>query len=107
VALRSIAKTFLSVELDPDVTRADFENEFPAKILDQVNFERGFVKPRTIFNAYAGKEFALSEHVRMLGQINVENLFDKFYLFTFESVFSGTAIGRPRSVSGRLSFNFK
>ncbi len=96
-----------SVELDPDVTRADFANEFPAKILDQVNFERGFVKPRTVFNLYAGKEFALSERVRMLGQVNVENLFDRFYLITFESVFSGTAIGRPRSVSGRLSFNFK
>lgn len=96
-----------SVELEPDATREEFEEEFPAKILDQVNIERGFVRPHTIFNLSLGKELRLSERVGLRGQFNVENLFDKFYLFTFESVFSGTTIGRPRTYSGRLTLNFK
>jgi hypothetical protein len=96
-----------SVELDPDVTRADFEDEFPAKILDQVNFERGFVKPHTVLNVSVGRDFVLSDHIKLSAQFNIENLINKFYLITFESVFSGTAIGRPRSYSGRLTVNFK
>lgn len=96
-----------SVELEPDVTREEFEAEFPEKILEQVNFEGGFVKPHTVLNLSVGKEFKVSERVSMTGQFNVENLADKFYLITFESVFSGTTIGRPRSFSGTLRVNFK
>ncbi len=96
-----------SVELDPDVTRADFEDEFPAKILDQVNFARGFVKPHTVLNFSLGRDFTLSDHLKLSTQFNIENLTNRFYLITFESVFSGTAIGRPRTYSGRLSVNLK
>lgn len=96
-----------SVELDPTVTRADFANEFPARILDQVNFARGFVKPRTVLNLSIGKEMNLNDHVAVSGQFNIENLTNKFYLITFESVFSGTSIGRPRAYSGKLTFNLK
>ena len=96
-----------SVELEPDADSEEFEEEFPEEILEQVNLERGFVKPHTVLNFAVGKEFNLSEHVSLVGQFNIENLTDKFYLTTFESVFSGTAIGRPRSFSGRLSINFK
>lgn len=96
-----------TVELDPDVTREEFANEFPAKILDQVNFERGFVHPHTVLNFSVGREFNVSEHVALVGQFNVENLTNEFYLITFESVFSGTTIGRPRSFSGGFRLNFK
>ena len=96
-----------SVELDPDVTREEFANEFPDKILDQVNFERGFIRPHTVFNFSIGKEARLNEHINLNAQFNVENLADKFYLITFESVFSGTTIGRPRTYSGRLTLNLK
>lgn len=96
-----------SVELDPDVTRDEFEHEFPVKILDQVNFAGGFVRPHTVLNFAVGKEFGLNEHVSLVGQFNAENLANEFYLITFESVFSGTTIGRPRSLSGRVSLNFK
>lgn len=96
-----------SVELEPDVDEEEFANEFPEKILEEVNFERGFIKPHTVLNFSVGKEFLLSEHVSLIGQFNVENLANKFYLITFESVFSGTTIGRPRSFSGNLRINFK
>jgi len=96
-----------SVELDPDVTRQDFVNEFPAQILDQVNFGRGFVRPHTTLHVSAGKDFRLSEHAWLAAQFNIQNLANTFYLITFESVFSGTTIGRPRSYSGRLTWSFR
>jgi TonB dependent receptor/Carboxypeptidase regulatory-like domain/TonB-dependent Receptor Plug Domain len=96
-----------SVELEPDVTAEEFANEFPEKILDQVNIERGFIKPHTVLNFAVGKEFPINEHISLIGQFNVENLTNKFYLITFESVFSGTTIGRPRSFSGNVRINFK
>ncbi len=96
-----------TVELDPDVTRQNFVNAFPAVILDQVNFDRGFVRPHTVLHVSAGRNFKLDEHVSLSAQFNVENLTDRFHLITFESVFSGTALGRPRTYSGRLTFQFK
>jgi hypothetical protein len=40
-------------------------------------------------------------------QVSVSNLFDSFYLFNFASVFSGTHIGRPREIVGRIVFHFR
>ncbi len=95
------------MELDPDVTRDEFVGEFPDKILDRVNFEGGFVKPHTVLNVSLCKEFKLNDRASLLGQFNLENLTNNFYLITFESVFSGTAIGRPRSFSGRVTVSLK
>jgi hypothetical protein len=96
-----------TVELDSDVTRQDFVDEFPAAILDLVNFDRGFVRPHTVLHFSAGKNFKLDEHLSLAAQFNIQNLTDTFYLITFESVFSGTTLGRPRTYSGRLTFQFK
>jgi hypothetical protein len=96
-----------SVELEPGVTREEFASEFPDKILDRVNFAGGFIKPHTVLNFSAGKEFVMSEHVSLTGQFNVENFTDTFHLITFESVFSGTTVGRPRTFSGTLRISFK
>ncbi len=82
-------------------------NEFPARILDQVNFARGFVRPHTLLNFSAGKSFRLNEHISLSAQFNIQNLANAFYLITFESVFSGATLGRPRAYSGRLSWHFQ
>lgn len=96
-----------SVELEPGASEEEFAKEFPEKILDRVNFEQGFIEPHTVLDFSIGREFRVNEHVSISGQFNIQNLADTFYLITFESVFSGTTIGRPRNYSGRLSFNFK
>lgn len=96
-----------SVELEPDASAEEFAMEFPEKILDRVNFERGFIKPHTVLNWSVGRDFQLNDHVSLSGQFNIQNLADTFYLITFESVFSGTTVSRPRNYSGRLSMNFK
>ena len=96
-----------AVELDPNVTRADFVNEFPGRVLDQVNFGRGFVRPHTVLGLSLGRNFRLNEHVSLSAQFNIQNLTNTFYLITFESVFSGTALGLPRTYSGRLRWHFQ
>jgi len=95
------------IELEGDTTPADFLRDFPAKILDRVNFERGFIKPHTVLDFSIGKDVKLNDHVSLSAQFNVKNLADSFYLISFESVSSGTTIGRPRNYRGKLSFDFK
>jgi hypothetical protein len=96
-----------SIELEPDASEEEFAEEFPEEILEQVNLERGFVKPHTVLNFSVGKNFKFNERVALTGQFNIENLTDKFHLITFESVFSGTTVGRPRTFSGRIGISFK
>ncbi|MEK6302340.1 MAG: TonB-dependent receptor [Acidobacteriota bacterium] len=96
-----------SIELEADTTPADFARDFSAKILDWVNFERGFIKPHTVLDFSIGKDIKLNEHVSLSAQFNVRNLANTFYLISFESVSSGTTVGRPRNYSGKLSLDFK
>lgn len=99
-----------SVELESEEggdIEEEFEKDFSEEILDRVNFDQGFIKPHTVVDFSVGKEFAVNEHVSITAQFNIENLADTFHLITFESVFSGTTIGRPRTYTGRLAFNFK
>jgi outer membrane receptor for Fe3+-dicitrate len=96
-----------SIELDPGTTPADFARDFSEKILDRVNFERGFIKPHTVLDLSIGKDIKLSERVWLSAQFNMRNIADRFYLISFESVSSGTTVGRPRNYSGKLSFEFR
>ncbi|HKA22080.1 MAG TPA: TonB-dependent receptor [Blastocatellia bacterium] len=96
-----------SVELEPNASEEEFAMEFPERVLDRVNFERGFVKPHTVLDWSIGRDFHLNDHASLSAQFNVKNFADRFHLITFESVFSGTTIGRPRNYSGKLSINFK
>src|SRR6266850_947357 len=57
-----------TVELDPSRTRATFAGEFPDKVLDQVNFERGFVLPHTVLNFSVGRDLTINERIGLSGQ---------------------------------------
>ncbi|HWR17614.1 MAG TPA: TonB-dependent receptor [Terriglobales bacterium] len=67
---------------------------------------RGRVKPRATFDIATGYTLRSESRMPIDLQLSVTNLFDRFYLYNFESVFSGTHIGRPREVSGRIVFRF-
>jgi hypothetical protein len=47
------------------------------------------------------------ERVAMNLQIDVQNLTNELFLYNFQSVFSGTHVGPPRLISGRISLRFK
>ena len=78
----------------------------PRSIQKSLDPVRGRVKPRAIFDIAAGYEWRRESQHPIELQFSVSNLFDKFYLYNFESVFSGTHIGRPREVAGRIVFHF-
>ena len=39
--------------------------------------------------------------------VDVQNLTNELFLYNFESVFSGTHVGFPRLLSGRIALKFK
>ncbi len=91
-------------EIDPgDAT----SGEIDPRIAAELDFNRGRIKPRTLFNLAAGYElFKESQHPVSL-QFGVNNLTDRLYLYNFRSIFSGTHVGRPREFTGRLTFHFR
>ncbi len=72
-----------------------------------VNFERGRVKPRTIFNFTAGITLFRHERVNCAVQFDVQNLFDRAFAYNFGNPFEGTHFGAPRRWSGSLRFSFR
>jgi outer membrane receptor protein involved in Fe transport len=92
----------LPTEFDPD----DF-SEFDPRIQAQVDPGRSRIKPRTVYGIAAGVTLWHDSPLSMALQLSVNNLTDQFYLYNFQSAFSGTHIGRPREVVGRIVFHWR
>jgi len=96
------------VDVEPGTTLQQFVAEgFDPRIFPLIDFQRGRVKPRTIFNFSTGVDLLPKEHVSVSLALDVQNLTDKLFVYNFESVFSGTHIGPPRLWGGRLTLKFK
>jgi hypothetical protein len=80
--------------------------QFGAAILSRVNLERGRVRPNFSLDAAAGAELFRKEQRSATIQIQVENLTERLNVINFESLFSGTAVAAPRSVSARMKLAF-
>jgi outer membrane cobalamin receptor len=80
--------------------------QFGRAIVDRVNFNRGRVRPGFSFDAAAGAEVYRKELRSVALQIQVSNLIDRLNVINFASLFSGTAVAPPRSVSVRLKLTF-
>ncbi|HSA93703.1 MAG TPA: TonB-dependent receptor [Terriglobales bacterium] len=89
-------------EFDP----ADLAGLDP-RIVEQLDTVRFRIKPRTTLDLAAGIDLLRDSSWPISLQLDVQNLLDRFYLFNFESVFSGTHIGRPREISARIVFHWK
>ena len=76
------------------------------QILDRVDFALGRVRPNYSFDLAAGAEIYRKEQRSAALQIQVTNLADRLNVINFASLFSGTALGTPRSASARLAFTF-
>jgi len=89
-------------------TLADFVAEgFDPRLYNEIDFERGRVKPRTVLNFSVGADLLRERRTSLNLQFDVQNLTNTRFLYNFESVFSGTHIGFPRLYSGRLALRFK
>jgi len=107
LALGSEYGSGLPVEIDNGAIDLNFLlSQYGAAIINQVNFSRGRVRPNYSLDVAAGAEMYHKEQRSVMIQIQVENLSDHVNVINFASLFSGTAVGPPRSVSARLKLTF-
>jgi outer membrane cobalamin receptor len=62
------------------------------------------VRPRTVTDAVAGYDFTSNGRRRWSAQLQINNLTDRTALFNFQSVFVGTRVVQPRTVSAKLRY---
>jgi hypothetical protein len=74
---------------------------------DLVNFERGRVKPWSVFDFSAGWDIFREGRVGMQAQFEVRNIANKAFVYNFGNPFSGTHFGYPRLWGGRIKFVFR
>jgi outer membrane receptor protein involved in Fe transport len=95
-------------DVEPGTTLADFvAGGFDPRLYNEIDFQRGRVRPRTILNFSVGADLLRRERTSLNVQFDIQNLTNELFLYNFESVFSGTHIGYPRLFSGRMSIRFK
>jgi hypothetical protein len=95
--------------LPADIGKAnvgDLLAAFGQPILDRVDLTRGRVKPNFSLDVAAGAEIYHKEQRSAALQIQVVNLADRLNVVNFASLFSGTAVAEPRSVSASVRFTF-
>lgn len=81
-------------------------SQYGAAILNDVNFGRGRVQPSFSLDAGAGLDLYRRDARSLSLLVDVANLTNRLNVINFASLFSGTALGLPRSVSGRLRATF-
>lgn len=97
----------LPVELGSGVVDYGFLlSQYGAAVLNRVDFGRGRVKPSFSLNAGAGVDLYRHDLRTLSLLVQAANLSDRVNVINFASLFSGTAIGPPRSVTGRLRATF-
>ncbi len=95
-------------DVEPGTTPAQFVAQgFDPRLYNEIDFQRGRVRPRTILDFSVGADLLQKERMSMNLQFDVQNLTNQLFLYNFESVFSGTHVGYPRMISGRLGLRFK
>jgi hypothetical protein len=87
---------------DPDTALA----EYGQQVLNRINFDRGRIDPSFQVDASAGAELVRSEKVHVDLQADGENLNNVLDVIDFGGLFSGNAIGPPRSCLLRLTTTF-
>ena len=97
----------LPVELDTSAVDQRFLiSQYGPAILGKVNFTKGRVAPNFSLGAAAGWDAYRKETRSVSLQIEGANLTDRVNVLNFASLFSGTAVAAPRSVSARLRLRF-
>jgi len=81
-------------------------SQYGTAIINQVNFAKGRVRPNYSLDVAAGVEIHHKEQRSAAFEIQAENLTDHVNVINFQSLFSGTAVAEPRSVSARLKLTF-
>ncbi len=95
----------LNGPVDPGQINFLLQQYGPA-ILNEVNFNAGRVRPNFSLDAAAGATLLHKEGRDVTLEIEGHNLTNKVNVLNFASLFSGTAVAPPASVSARLKVGF-
>ena len=95
----------LNGPVDPGQINFLLQQYGPA-ILNEVNFNAGRVRPNFSLDAAAGATLFHKEGRDVTLEIEGHNLTNKVNVLNFASLFSGTAVAPPASVSARLKVGF-
>jgi hypothetical protein len=74
---------------------------------DLVNFERGRVKPWSVFDASTGLDLFRKERVTVQTQFSVANIANRRFVYNLGNPFSGTHFGYPRRWNARVKLVFR
>jgi hypothetical protein len=80
--------------------------QYGTKVLDRINFDGGRILPALQVNASAGADLYHADKVNVRLQADGQNLNDVLDVIDFGGLFSGNAIGPPRSFFVRLTTTF-
>lgn len=80
--------------------------EYGQQVLNRINFDRGRIYPAIQVNASAGVDIYKSERAKVSLQADGENLNNILNVIDFGGLFSGNAVGPPRSFALRLTTTF-
>ncbi len=80
--------------------------QYGQQVLDRLNFERGRIDPSLKINASAGATLHHSDRWNSTFQVDAGNLSNTLDVLDFGGLFSGNAIGPPRSLFMRLTTTF-
>ena len=80
--------------------------QYGPRILQRVNFGLQRVRPNFSLDAAAGAQLYRKEQRSVALQIEAANLTDRVNVLNFASLFSGTAVAAPRSLSAGLKLSF-
>ena len=80
--------------------------QYGAQVLSRVNFDRQRVRPSYSLDLAGGVDVLRRERTAITLEGEAANLTNRVNAINFASLFSGTAIGVPRSASVRLKFQF-
>jgi len=94
--------------LPADTTAEESEllTQYGPGIVSRVDFDRGRVRPSLSVDAAAGVELYRKEQRGAWFQVQAVNLNKRVNVINFASVFSGTAVAPPRSISTQLRLSF-
>jgi outer membrane receptor protein involved in Fe transport len=85
---------------------AEAAEQFGNRILSRVDFESGRLRPTATLDASGGFVAAKAKRRALSVQADVRNLTNRLNVVNFAGLFSGTALGTPRSVAVRLRAEF-
>ncbi|PYQ70143.1 MAG: TonB-dependent receptor [Acidobacteria bacterium] len=86
--------------------RSDALGLYGERIVDRVDFDDGRVRPSWSLDGSVGIVVAKRPRAAVRVQADVRNLTNRLNVINFAGLFSGTAVGQPRSVAVRIRAEF-